>query len=1210
MSYDAFISYSHGADSELAEALQSGLQRLSKPWYRRSPFLHVFRDETSFGAGHELGEAISAALDDSEHLVVLLSPRSASSEWVDQEIGQFLEARGKEHITFVITDWGASGAGASGSGAPLASLAAFDWSGADVPPSVRGTFDEPLAVDMRQYAGRPETMTLDSDEFRDDVAEVAAAVKGVNKDELIGAVVAMRTRARILTSSILLGAAILLVAILVAGLGWVAAQNAEERALAGERDALVRQASAEEAAVASEAAADEAAQRQAAAEDSLATTEGELAGARDELAAARGDVEAAREELEAATSEAEQARADLDEARVRLETTEASLTATEDELEGARGDLTDAQTNLAAAETRLGDAERNLRTTEGRLGQAQDELERVEDDLEVASADAAEQRAVVESERLATTSGDVLALGEPATAALLAIESIETTMGQYGYMTPNARAAASAASHAPWRSRLNGHSAAVLAMAYSPDGAQLASGAKDGTVVVWNPSTGSQISSFSVGGQVRSLEYSADSTRLLAVSSVCPGRTCTGTIANVWNPRDGQRLGLLDHGGTFWFAQFSVDGDRIVTFDRERTSIWESDGALVARLEEPLPTDPRSPVVRPVLSPDGSGVVTRTITGGLTVWEMATGQRVRDIGLATNDSYAQFSNDGGSLLTVAPPGVGEDRELTRWDLTTGLATYTRALDDASRVEFSVSGSRALTPPLGGRAVEVFDTTTGATTARLDHGTGLSSAAFSPDGETIVTIAPDEFKLWDAADGTRLATIPTLGPELEATVDFNADGSRVVVRSSFSDEVRVWSRSGVLLSSARRAELTASAWHPQGDAVALGADDGTLVMMAGDEAAQMVAGVRPVISPDGAMIATADSADSRIDVYRLADPRRPAFTLDGVSAVDFSADSSLLLTWTGDVATVRRASDRSVVHTLDHGGQIAQAEFAPGGSAVVTIGYDGRARLWSAAGRPVGTAGPWSNECGPFATRLGVAFSPDGGRIAVAGVDTCAQEVSVEVRTASTGALIDTLDLGRQTNDGTGAPLALAFGPGGGRLAVVGHSSNASIWGLDAGTAVATLVGHDENVMSVAYRPDGGAIVTSSFDGTAKVWDPNGGPALATLDLGPIRQIGAGIATSAWYDVSGDTIVTNGNFTRLWHASGVQLAELASSEFGINRASLHPNGDVLAVSMSFGSGPTRVFPLYGSGDVVDVLRSRLGGQTLTAAQCDRYGVSRC
>src|SRR5947209_12279517 len=44
--YDACISYSHGKDKPIAAALQSVVQRLGKPWYKRRA-LRVFRDDTS-----------------------------------------------------------------------------------------------------------------------------------------------------------------------------------------------------------------------------------------------------------------------------------------------------------------------------------------------------------------------------------------------------------------------------------------------------------------------------------------------------------------------------------------------------------------------------------------------------------------------------------------------------------------------------------------------------------------------------------------------------------------------------------------------------------------------------------------------------------------------------------------------------------------------------------------------------------------------------------------------------------------------------------------------------------------------------------------------------------------------------------------------------------------------------------------------------------
>ena len=51
--YDAFVSYSHAKDKPIAAALQSVVQTLGKPWYRRRA-LRVFRDDTSLAATPQL----------------------------------------------------------------------------------------------------------------------------------------------------------------------------------------------------------------------------------------------------------------------------------------------------------------------------------------------------------------------------------------------------------------------------------------------------------------------------------------------------------------------------------------------------------------------------------------------------------------------------------------------------------------------------------------------------------------------------------------------------------------------------------------------------------------------------------------------------------------------------------------------------------------------------------------------------------------------------------------------------------------------------------------------------------------------------------------------------------------------------------------------------------------------------------------------------
>ena len=88
--YNAFISYSHAADEQLAQALQTALQRFAKPWIRRRA-LRVFRDDTGLSVNAALWPSIQSALDGSQYFILLASPEAARSEWVNKEVARWLE---------------------------------------------------------------------------------------------------------------------------------------------------------------------------------------------------------------------------------------------------------------------------------------------------------------------------------------------------------------------------------------------------------------------------------------------------------------------------------------------------------------------------------------------------------------------------------------------------------------------------------------------------------------------------------------------------------------------------------------------------------------------------------------------------------------------------------------------------------------------------------------------------------------------------------------------------------------------------------------------------------------------------------------------------------------------------------------------------------------------------------------------------------------
>src|SRR6185503_13506035 len=177
MLYNAFLSYSHAADGRLAPALQTGLQQFAKPWNRLRA-IRVFRDKTGLSATPGLWTAIEAALDGSEYFVLLASPAAAQSHWVQKEVEHWLTHRPAKNILVTLTDGEIVWDAAAGD---------FDWNATTALPQVlRGRLaEEPLWVDLR-WARKSEELFLRNSMFRDVVADLSSALRGIPKDQLAG----------------------------------------------------------------------------------------------------------------------------------------------------------------------------------------------------------------------------------------------------------------------------------------------------------------------------------------------------------------------------------------------------------------------------------------------------------------------------------------------------------------------------------------------------------------------------------------------------------------------------------------------------------------------------------------------------------------------------------------------------------------------------------------------------------------------------------------------------------------------------------------------------------------------------------------------------------------------------------------------------------------------------------------------------------------
>jgi tetratricopeptide (TPR) repeat protein len=111
--YQAFISYSH-SDIKAARWLHNALERYRLPKKlvgsqtvlgpvpkRLTP---IFRDQDELPASGNLGAELQGALEHSLFLIVICSPASAQSKWVNEEIRQFKSIHGTEKVLALIVD--------------------------------------------------------------------------------------------------------------------------------------------------------------------------------------------------------------------------------------------------------------------------------------------------------------------------------------------------------------------------------------------------------------------------------------------------------------------------------------------------------------------------------------------------------------------------------------------------------------------------------------------------------------------------------------------------------------------------------------------------------------------------------------------------------------------------------------------------------------------------------------------------------------------------------------------------------------------------------------------------------------------------------------------------------------------------------------------------------------------------------------------------
>ena len=671
-----------------------------------------------------------------------------------------------------------------------------------------------------------------------------------------------------------------------------------------------------------------------------------------------------------------------------------------------------------------------------------------------------------------------------------------------------------------------GHVSEVHSVAFSPDGATLASGA-DASIKLWDIATRTEIAT---------LEGHIDRATSVAFSP--DGATLASTISNhftvgLWNVATRTNIAILKHTEGVHSVVFSPDGATLASQDGPLIKLWDiATRTNIATLEGHIST-----ITSVVFSPDGTTLASASYD--VKLWDVATRTNIATLeGHRTWISSVAFSPDGTILASGAP-----DRTVKLWDIATrtNIATlkHTRGVHS---VAFSPDGSTlasglaGLSGLVGGGTVELWDIATRTNIAILEHGGWINSVAFSPDG-TMLASGSDNgtVLLWDipkliqprprvlvkisgaeqeGAPGETLANPyvievkdqygnPLQGARVRFTV--TAGDGRLTVENATTDAngraqstLTLGKQPGINVVEVSVDELEAafnvmggrtwqlpagafarlgSVGHPEGIAFS---PDGT-TLFAGNRLWDVATGRYiptlegvnfGVFSPDGATLVLITSwglnlwnVSTRESIATLKGPTAFSVTYspDGLTLASGSIDDTVKL-W--DVAT------RTEIATLEgHTDRVTSVAYSPDGSTLASGSWDKTVKLWDIATRTeIATLEGHTNQV------FSIAFSPDETTLA-SGSDSGVRLWDVAMRKEV--AFLRS----RHRNEA----YSVAFSPDGTTLAS-GAWERVKLWDVATRTEIATLEGHVSRITSVAFSPDGTTLASGSSDGTVLLWD--------------------------------------------------------------------------------------------------------------------------
>ncbi len=656
---------------------------------------------------------------------------------------------------------------------------------------------------------------------------------------------------------------------------------------------------------------------------------------------------------------------------------------------------------------------------------------------------------------------------------------------------------------APELARLRGHTGQVFAVSLSPDATRAATAADDGSVRVWNATTGEATRTVAVPEGMTFVAWLDDTqlavagpdgtVKLLDAATGTPRRELAG------NSQPVNQLGVTRDGRHV-----------LVATTAGQVRVWNLASGVGVDLGAETPGSSTVAAFAPDARAVAVGIVEDATGGGsATVWSLTTPPRARTlVGHEAGVVAVAFDPTGRRVVTGSVDGTARI-----WDAETGrpgavLRGHDKSIRDAV---WNLDGTRVATASVDG-TVRIWDPETGTAVQVLRGHTAQVNRVRYLANDRLATVSADgSARVWDPARGQLLAELAHSGYLFAVDVDLTG---RRMVSGSWDGTAKVWDLGRQTVHTLPGAP-TGTPYVPApllapGELAVRHSDSGLELWSLGTHAVTRVATATVAtcraVTATGERVAVGDAAGT-ISVVAASGQLRATWTgaTAGISALAFAPDGTLLAA----------GRDRSLVTYRDDGTELARVtlpgvatslEWARSNAVIVAVSVsdDAPSQAW--------LLGPDLALRATLPDVSRAVLAPDGSRVAIGhGAELHVRDVH--------GRELARLPLGSNASD-------VAWHPSGTELIVGETDGSLERFAAEGAgyTRRARIAAHSSYVLSTTISADGELAATVGADDIVIVWDARTWRPLDRIAAPPGTVAAAFDPTSRYLVTTDDTML--------------------------------------------------------------------------------------